>query len=288
MDVEVTCLCPTHGRLDKLLNALACYLTQTYPARRLLICNDAPMPIVLCAEGVYLDGIIVEYGHGVRVHNAAYQAPTLGDKRQFLLDSAETALVTHWDDDDIYLPWHVDMLVREWSQGESACVKPRAGWYVLGHDPKLTIRSTPHHNTFEGQMLFERDTARKLGGYPSTHSGQARALMGAFRKAGQLHTWNPDDARVSYCYRWADGAHHISAIGNKANAATQFAERNTHYGDGRPIISGDWMEWARDRLAPIWHALMAEWMRIYGDGKREVADALCAQIEHVMMEGSDA
>lgn len=254
----LTCLCPTYGRFQRLRDAVACFLLQDYPGEaHLLILNDAPGP--LCEEGLPAS---------VAVVNAPVRYPTLGHKRQALLQMARTLLVAHWDDDDLYLPWHLTSLVTAWREQNAAqpclrrsrggqapsavkrvsCVKPRAAWYVTGTSSHLICRGL-RHNVFEGQMLFERERAMALGGYPPRVSGQAKALLDAFRRAGELHTWEPGPRQTSYAYRWADGAGHVSAGGDTREGHRGFAARNRDFGAGRPLVrSPTPRAWARRRL----------------------------------------
>ncbi len=130
------------------------------------------------------------------------------------------------------------MLVDRLRRTGASCVKPRAGWWGVGAPGRWRLRGI-RHNVFEGQMLFRRDRALELGGYPPLDSGQAKALLDAFKRAGELHTWNPPAADVSYIYRWADGLSHISAGG---------ACRNRDFGTTEVLapwrwVSG-WGSWA--------------------------------------------
>ena len=199
---SVTCLCPTYARFERLRDAVACFLLQDYAGeKRLIILNDAPEPVALGAAVA-----------GVRVINAPSRYPTLGDKRQALLRMATTPLVAHWDDDDLYLPWHLSACVRTLLAHPAArCAKPETAWYATGPHDSWTLQGV-RRNTFEGQMLFDRARALDLGGYPPVDSGQAAALLDAFRRAGELQTWTPPRHELSYIYRWADGLTHVSTI----------------------------------------------------------------------------
>ena len=248
----MTCLCPTYGRFEKLRLALACFLDQDYPGeKRLLVLNDSGVPIQV-SEASF------EMPECVDVINSTFAYPNLGLKRQALLEAAETPLVAHWDDDDLYLPWHltrsVAALVARHAgpglrspEGGVGCVKSCGAWYMTGSPPALTVNGI-HHNVFEGTMVFERDEALALCGYPPLHSGQAKALMDAFAKAKWLYAI-PDDegGGPSYVYRWADGVGHISGIGNRADTAARFKAQNRDFGVGQPLTPGD--------LTPYWAAL---------------------------------
>ena len=273
----VTCLCPTYGRLECLRDALACFLLQDYPGKRLLIMNDAAIPI-------YCDGL-----EEVLVINVAARMQTLGHKRQALLKCAQTDGVAHWDDDDLYLPWHLSSLTERLmgagtglpdgrdilERGAAAapdpsgtshrevgappgrdmpamCVKPATAWYATGPRDALQLRGI-HRNTFEGQMLFHRQEALDIGGYPPRDSGQAADLLCAFRTVGRLDVWEPEPARISYVYRWGrPGISNVSARAGRPNDDNDF-------GFADPLIpeGADPLAWAKARLAPQMQQLAA-------------------------------
>jgi hypothetical protein len=217
---SVTCLCPTYGRLGRLRDALACFLRQDYAGEvRLIILNDAPAPVILGR------------GHtAVSVLNAPSRYPTLGHKRQALLEMASTPLVAHWDDDDVYLPWHLTAIVGALlSHPGARCAKPGSAWLGWGPPGRWELRGV-RRNTFEGQMVFDRDRALELGGYPPIDSGQAAALLAAFRRGGELHTYDSPPHELSYIYRWGDGLCHVSARQDNP-------PRDADFG-GRPPLPG--------------------------------------------------
>ena len=289
----VCCLCPTYGRFERLRDAAACFLLQEYPGTKtLLVLNDAQQGIEVIAGHVS--------GHGIRVVNALPRFPNLGAKRQWLLEAAHTPLVAHWDDDDLYLPWHLSMVVGTLVSRQAAavavnpelgsrdskppprCVKSGAAWWVHGpREGPFDVRGI-HHNVFEGQMAFERERALALGGYPPLDSGQAKALLDAFHKAGELHTWNPNAYQTSYVYRWGDGADHVSArrvattgagggpggdAPGNGQRGREAVQRDQDFGDGQPIVpevdasaaptGSDAATWARARLHGPFRALAA-------------------------------
>jgi hypothetical protein len=246
----ITCLCPTYGRFERLRDAVACFLLQDYPGEKeLLILNDAPKAINVRAGFAPGQVVWASPAWHISVTNAPSRLATLGHKRQALLEDAGTPLMAHWDDDDLYLPWHLSMVVSTLlGHPEAACAKPRAAWWVLGPRTGPFDCRGIHHNVFEGQMVFYREAALALGGYPPLNSGQAKALLDAFKREGQLYTWNPADTDVSYVYRWGDGADHVSARRGPG--------RDTDFGNGQPLIpSGDPLTWAADRLQGQFPAL---------------------------------
>jgi hypothetical protein len=213
-------------------------LLQDYPGKRLLILNDAPVPI----RAGYCP-------RDVTVINCRPRFATLGHKRQALLELADTPLVAHWDDDDLYLPWHLDRCVNRLTGRPGAgCVKPGRAWFGVGARDAMHIRGL-RRNVFEGQMVFERRRALALGGYPPLVSGQAKALLEAFRRAGELHVWDPEPEEISYVYRWGEGQKHISAGADSLRSHAAFGRGNRDFGNGAPLIpKRDAHAWARQRL----------------------------------------
>ncbi len=260
-----TCLCPTYGRFERLRDAVACFLLQDYPGEKhLLVLNDAPEPIR--REGARAP---------VTVCNVQPRYATLGDKRQALLEIADTPLVAHWDDDDLYLPWHLSRCVERLLETDSGCARPRAAWWAVGPPAAFRVKG-PKHNVFEGQMVFRRERALELGGYPPKHSGQAKDLLRAFGKVGELETWNPGDADISYVYRWGDGLCHISGAGNTERAAETFGTVNSDFGAGDPLIPSDEaLPWARRRIGGQFARLAAQVER-GGGGATKRRDAFGA------------
>jgi len=243
----VVCLCPTYGRFSRLRESLACFLAQDYPNKQLIILNDAPVQLgAVDAPDVHLLNLT--------------QFANLGEKRQTLLEEAVPfcnqregaelpVYCAHWDDDDLYLPWHLSSCVEALQAGVAQppsavkCVQPHGAWYM----PDGEVHGI-HHNVFEGQMVFDRRAALDLGGYPPKHSGQAKDLLRKFREAGQFKQFEPWPG-PSYVYRWDHDLGHISAIGNRPGALDSFQGRNQDFGEGEPLTPAD--------LTPNWNAVLA-------------------------------
>ena len=245
----VTCLCPTYGRFQLLRDALACFLAQDYPGeKRLLILNDAPKAFLLaggiCEDAEEFSGLEDGEVYALQTPNGF---ANLGHKRQMLLECAQTPIVAHWDDDDLYLPWHLTRSVIALLKHNAGCVKSAGAWYLTGPRDRL-VNNGIHHNVFEGSMVFYRDRALELGGYPPLHSGQAAHLMNSFHRAGELYPIPDTDGPVSYVYRWSQGCGHISSWHNAPDSAARFRAANTDFGDGRPLTPGD--------LSPYWDAAL--------------------------------
>ena len=260
----VTALCPTYGRFSRLREALACFLAQDYPNKQLIILNDAPERIVNGSEqSVVSSGCLLTTHYSpLTVVNRPDPFNNLGEKRQWLLEHADSPLCAHWDDDDLYLPWHLSICVEALlKRPEPKCVRPHGAWYwpsvasAKEGRPDGEVHGI-HHNVFEGQMVFDRQRALELGGYSQKHSGQAADLLWKFGNAGEIRKFEPKPG-PSYVYRWDRAFGHISALassrkgmeeGRNVTALKEFQHRNTDFGDGQPLTPAE--------LTPYWHAVL--------------------------------
>lgn len=212
---KVTCLCPTYGRFSKLRDSLSCFLHQTYPYKELLILNDAPVSFRCPFPNV-------------TVVNKDDMYETLGYKRQAILEMADGQLVSHWDDDDLYLPWHLEKNVEKLRENDWGCVKPKYALMLVGSEGGPWRMKGPEENVFEAMITFRRKEALDLGGYSNKSSGQTLKLLNAF--GGRYHVYKPEPF-PSFIFRWNNGVRHIQGNNNE-NAAQQFADGNQDFGDG--------------------------------------------------------
>jgi len=97
---EVTCFMLYFGRKQLAEESIESFLRQTYPHKRLIIINDHPDPC-------YLEK---EYDN-IKVYNFGSQKfKNLNEKYNFALSKVKTKWFCPWDDDDIWLPWHLENL----------------------------------------------------------------------------------------------------------------------------------------------------------------------------------
>ena len=126
--MNLCCLMPTYGRPSLVQNAIACFLAQDYPAkrRRLLILDDAGQ-------------IAPQEGDGWSLCSTPIRMPTLIAKYAALeaVDAGWADAFVIWDDDDIYLPWHLSAhaIVLQ----ELAMVVSENGLVALRRRPKTKV-----------------------------------------------------------------------------------------------------------------------------------------------------
>jgi hypothetical protein len=214
---KVTCVCPTYGRFEELRNSLSCFLHQTYPNKKLLIVNDAPVPINCRFPDVEAVNVDTRY-------------ETLGYKRQAILEMVDTPLISHWDDDDLYLPWHLAENTKRLLEADVWCVKPSKALVLSGDCEGNYRMKGPESNVFEAMMTFMPDKALELGGYSDASSGQTIQLMSAFKEEGKYLLYEPKPF-PSFVFRWANGVRHVQGR-NGPDAGEIFARGNRDFGRG--------------------------------------------------------
>lgn len=188
----VACLCPTAWRPWLLENAIACFEAQDYPAarRRLLILDDS---------GIYEP----QTGDGWELFATAARYPSLPEKYHRLTELAGDAdVIAVWEDDDIYLPWHLSALVgamgwrsdgplRPWA-------KPAAVW-TMCPDLKKESGAGRFHASLAAWRLF----LARLGGWPLTHRGDFDLQLIGRLSAAARPADPCESAQPSYVFRWA-------------------------------------------------------------------------------------
>ena len=158
--MKIDCLMGTYGRYSLACEALACFLHQTALSQAtLLIYNQHPVPL--------------RFDHSrVRIVNETAPARSLRHIRQRMHDLADPSaeFIHWWDDDDLYLPWHLADCLNHIA--EHVAWKPASSWMS-----EENVRFSRHANVFEGSWIFRADVfAIGLLGYPPDLHGSSGYL----------------------------------------------------------------------------------------------------------------
>lgn len=111
----VVCVTPFFGRISLLANALGCFESQEYPNKILLVSNDTGRDISLKSESMVI------------VQNHEDRFRTLGAKRTHMREEAirlGAKYISHWDDDDFYMPSFLREGVAHMEQSNSLACRP--------------------------------------------------------------------------------------------------------------------------------------------------------------------
>ena len=135
---------------------------------------------------------------------------TLGEKRNAsALVSPDVDAYCVWDDDDIYLPWHMSAADAALASADYTIPS------VVLIDKKDRLEHKANQSLFHGAWAFRREAFDGVSGYPFIQSGQDQGLLKQF-KSGNLRRADPIqfEPRPSYDYRWFTAhSQHLSAMG---------------------------------------------------------------------------
>lgn len=180
----VSCLCPTYRRPHLLRNAIGCFLQQDYPAERreLVILEDAGQ-------------LASQRGEGWDVVAVPRRFRSLPEKYNALAALARGEILVVWEDDDIYLPWHISAHVE--TLAKNGFSKPsRVRSLYTG-----TLSEQGAGGLFHGSLAFTRDRLTAVGGWPLTQRGDFDQTFVAHLAEGgrgdPCETGSP-----SYVFRW--------------------------------------------------------------------------------------
>lgn len=245
---HITCVTCTCGREPVVHEAVSCWIDQSYPLarRELLVFNTAGVPIGLPDDP--------KFG-GVRLVNQPGEYASLGAVRNAAMEHVgpDTDFISTWDDDDLYLPWHLEIGAKALVESGAKAWKPKQSWLCEGY---RVFR--PSENSFEASWLVAAELVRKHG-YKAGGAGGAGCgdehvpLMTAAWQQCCLQDTHPF---LSYVYTWSTAVYHMSGrMGHKDNFQTWLRENcrfptELRYVDVRPrwrrLLVNMREQWGRD------------------------------------------
>lgn len=200
--MKLACLCPTYRRPRCLANVLACYLAQDHPAdqRELIIVDDGGQ-------------FETQSGYGWRLIATSPRFDSLPAKFNHLLSlAADADAVVVWEDDDVYLPWHLSAHAAALQHGSWS--KPSKVWSNYG-TAGTAINQEPAGGRFHGSLAMRRELIERAGGWVQTAELTFdQQLMGRLGDLAGPPVDTIDHGRVSYVYRWGNPYYHGSAFGD--------------------------------------------------------------------------
>jgi glycosyltransferase involved in cell wall biosynthesis len=195
----ISALCITYGRYFLLEEAIESFLRQDYPNKELIIVNDLPEQTLI-------------FNHPqVKIFNFKERFPTIGDKRNKSVELSSGEILTSWDDDDVYLPWLLSRLVKEFELNpQLGFVQPDKSWCLSGDVLESTKGWCAH-------VAFTKKSFEAVNGYASINSGQDMNLVNKLKKylspknRAKIVSFSKEEA--CYIFRWNNGAYHLSGFG---------------------------------------------------------------------------
>lgn len=223
----VSCLCPTYRRPQLLANSVACFLAQDYPCdrRELLILDD---------DGQFAP----QQGTGWELCSIARRFSSLPAKFNALAGLARGDILVVWEDDDIYLPWHITAHVEVLTNGTRVSKPSRVRSHYEG-----VFREEDAAGRFHASIAFTQDALAAVQGWPLTSRGdfdqQFLARLAALGSVGDpLSNHSP-----SYVFRWeSTNAWHGQGFMRSADDEEWYAraaDAGSHAQAGRLVPSFD-------------------------------------------------
>jgi hypothetical protein len=191
---KISFVCTSYRRFTCVERIVAQYHAQTHQNKELIIFNtDEEYPYSLGFEDPSI--IIVNNG-------TDYQTGTPYQNRgQICRDAVTHATGDYFmlaDDDDIYLPWHLQQAYEGICENGRDAWKPRKSIFAIGAD-----RVEFCQNTLEASVIVKMARIREIGFRVDITGYEGLSWYTRLRDEGQLDEYN-DNHVPSYCFNWSD------------------------------------------------------------------------------------
>ncbi len=225
---------------------LAFFLAQDYPAKRLFILNNHPVPLRCELPEV-------------TIFNEPSDEPGIPRNRLLAKVGSDFEFVHTWDDDDAWLPWHLSQAVRQMDGLVSARKGPPRGSRPIVDPLHADWRVQAEREQLRSLDDRQHDYMAEVG-YGIASGNEHRPLLDALKADKALATTEVG-ARASYIYTWRGdfiarergaGARHEGRRPRETLAERDAAWRKlqTDPGDGKtPLTPADIRPRYRDLLA---------------------------------------
>ena len=223
---KVSFVCTTYRRFTCVERVVAQYHAQTYPNKELIIFNtDEEHPYEL---GFKDDSIIIVN------NNINYQTASDYENRgQICRDAVTHATGDYFmlaDDDDIYLPWHIQQAVDGIEENAKDAWKPQKSLFSTPEKVELC------QNKLEASIIVKMNRIREIGFRSDITGYEGLSWYTKLRDERQLDEYNTKYV-PSYCFNWSDphevaGHKQSGDINNPKNfenhkeASTDYAKRH--------------------------------------------------------------
>ena len=192
---KVSFVCTTYGRFTCVERIVAQYHSQTYQNKELVIFNtDEEHPYSLGFDDPSI--IIVNNGKDYQT-GEPYQ-----NRGQICRDAVTHATGDYFmlaDDDDIYLPWHMEQAVDGIKENGKDAWKPEKSFFATQESIHLVM------NTLEASVIVKMDRIREIGFRSDITGYEGLSWYTKLRDEGNLDEHNKDYI-PSYCFNWSDPA----------------------------------------------------------------------------------
>lgn len=187
--MKILCLCPTYGRPIHLLeNTLASFQAQTHEDKHLLICDDLGN-----LEHTKVDD------DRVTIVSRKERFKSLPEKYNWMWRNHPADAYCVWEDDDLYLPWHLEANHRVLEEFDFSY--PSYIFSTMGG----RLRKSPTAGLYHASLAFRRETLEKADGWIDIPNADfdlrfIKLLQRNFIWGDASYFGNDP----TYCYRWEE------------------------------------------------------------------------------------
>jgi hypothetical protein len=210
--MNVLCLCPTYGRPQLVANALACFLAQDYKGGRtkLLVLDDLGQYIPTYLGGLF-SWEVLSVNKRYESLPAKYNAMLVHEgiiaqagKLPTWPGACYWDAIAVWDDDDIYLPWHLSAAVKALQNSDAGSVKPSTIWSL--YRPDGAVGDGPWQESGAGRfhcsLVVRTQRILDVRGWIQTPRADFdQQQITACGPAADMIPYSPDQT-PSFVYRW--------------------------------------------------------------------------------------
>ena len=192
---KVSFVCTTFRRFYCVRRILAQYYAQTYPNKELIIFNtDKENPYELAIQ----DPSIIIVNNDINYKTGELYK----DRGQICRDAVTHATGDYFmlaDDDDIYLPWHLQQAVDGIESNGKDAWKPEQSFFA--YNSKIEMA----RNVMEASVIVKMERIREIGFKSDTELTGYEGLSWytKLRDEGNLDEQNKEYI-PSYCFNWGD------------------------------------------------------------------------------------
>jgi ADP-L-glycero-D-manno-heptose 6-epimerase len=192
-DKKVSFVCTTYRRFTCVERIIGQFYAQTYPNKELIIFNtDEEYPLELD----FHDDSITVINNGIDYKtNLEYK-----NRGQICRDAVTHATGEYFmlaDDDDIYLPWHIQQAVDGIKDIQRDAWKPRKSLFATRNKISLV------QNTLEASVIVKMKRIREIGFRDDITGYEGLSWYSKLRDEKQLNELN-ENYIPSYCFNWSD------------------------------------------------------------------------------------
>ena len=227
MEVEeyplVSCVMTTYGRFNFVERSITLWLLQDYPNKELIILNTAATPLYLDKE---LRSENIKVINNIYKRNTTEEFTNVGQIRKDAISYANGEFYICWDDDDLYLPWHISQGMKVIKDNNLVAWMPQQS--IWTNDGGKTYEYAT--NAMEASCIVHMNEIQKYG-FKDGNGDEHLTWRLGLRNEGKLSENYSVTPFESYVYVWGEEGHKQSSTINKEDNFEYHKSVTTDFGD---------------------------------------------------------